>query len=81
VVGPAIAGLGFGISRWTAIRKASDPQIEVTLPMREQNKTAAPIHQKSGCWTTVAAPSPLGESPPALDPAGIQHEDFSILGC
>ena len=55
VLGLVIAGLGSGAPRWTAVRNASDPQIDGTLPMPEQNKTAAQIYEKFGYWTTVCS--------------------------
>jgi len=38
---------------WLAIRNASDPQIDGTLPYKQQVEMAARIYEKYGYWTTV----------------------------
>jgi purine-nucleoside phosphorylase len=55
VLGLVIQGLGASAPRWTAVRNASDPQINGALPVPEQSKTAAQIYEKYGYWTTVCS--------------------------
>ncbi len=55
VLGLVIEGLGTAAPRWIAIRNASDPQIDGSLPMAQQNITAAQIYEKFGYWTTVCS--------------------------
>jgi hypothetical protein len=38
---------------WLVIRNASDPQIDGTLPVKDQRTTAAQIYERYGYWTTV----------------------------
>ncbi len=39
--------------QWLAIRNASDPQMDGTLPYQQQVEMAARIYEKYGYWTTV----------------------------
>jgi len=39
--------------RWLVIRNASDPQIDGTLPKKEQVKAAVEAYQQYGYWTSV----------------------------
>ena len=55
VLGLAIHDLGRGAPRWTAIRNASDPQMDGGQPLAAQTKTAAQIYEKYGYWTTVCS--------------------------
>jgi len=55
VLGLVIQGLGAAAPRWTAIRNASDPQIDGSMSLADQKKTAAQIYEKYGFWTTVCS--------------------------
>ena len=47
--------LGRAAPRWTAIRNASDPQMDGGQSLADQTKTAAQIYEKYGYWTTVCS--------------------------
>jgi hypothetical protein len=55
------ASLGLALSqidnppKWAAIRNASDPQIDGSLPPTQQNQTAGSIYQHFGGFTTAAS--------------------------
>ena len=55
------ATLGLALSqiakppRWAAIRNASDPQIDGSLPPAQQSQTAGSIYQHFGAFTTAAS--------------------------
>jgi len=53
VLGMACATLGNNTPAWLAIRNASDPQIDGTLPYSQQVEQASRIYEKYGYWTTV----------------------------
>ena len=54
VLGLVIGQLGSGSPRWTAIRNASDPQIDDSgLTEKEAATKAAQIYEKYGYWTTI----------------------------
>jgi hypothetical protein len=55
VLGLAIEEIGNGAPRWTAVRNASDPQIDGSMSLADQKKTAAQIYEKYGYWTTVCS--------------------------
>jgi hypothetical protein len=55
VLGLVIEELGAAAPGWTAIRNASDPQIDGSQPLADQKKTAAQIYEKFGYWTTVCS--------------------------
>lgn len=55
VLGLVCQDLGGAAPGWLAIRNASDPQIDGTLPLDEQKKTAARIYERYGYWTTVGS--------------------------
>jgi len=55
VLGLVCQDLGSAAPGWLAIRNASDPQIDGTLPLDEQKKTAARIYERYGYWTTVGS--------------------------
>ena len=55
VLGLVIEGLGAAAPRWIAVRNASDPQINGSLPLAEQKKNASQIYEKFGYWTTVCS--------------------------
>lgn len=40
---------------WVIVRNASDPQMDGSLPMREQAQQAAQIYEQYGYWTTVGS--------------------------
>lgn len=41
--------------RWAIVRNASDPQIDGSVPLKEQAQQAAHIYEKYGYWTTVGS--------------------------
>ena len=53
VLGLACSGLGDKAPAWLAIRNASDPQIDGSLPYKQQVEQAGRIYEKYGYWTTV----------------------------
>ncbi len=54
VLGMVIQQLGTNAPRWTAIRNASDPQINDSgLTLKEAATKAAQIYEKFGYWTTI----------------------------
>jgi nucleoside phosphorylase len=54
VLGMVIAQLGSSAPRWTAIRNASDPQIDDSgLTLKEAANKAGQIYEKFGYWTTI----------------------------
>jgi len=54
VLGLVIGQLGSSSPRWTAIRNASDPQIDDSQLTEEEAATkAAQIYEKYGYWTTI----------------------------
>jgi hypothetical protein len=54
VLGMVIQQLGANAPRWTAIRNASDPQINDSgLTLKEAATKAAQIYEKFGYWTTI----------------------------
>ena len=40
---------------WAIVRNASDPQIDGSVPLKEQAQQAAHIYEKYGYWTTVGS--------------------------
>ncbi len=38
---------------WFTVRNASDPQMDGSLPLKDQKKTAARIYEKYGYWSTI----------------------------
>lgn len=38
---------------WFAIRNASDPQMDGSLPLQEQKKMASQTYERYGYWTTI----------------------------
>jgi hypothetical protein len=55
VLGLVCRELGSVAPGWLAIRNASDPQIDGTLPLDEQKRAAARIYERYGYWTTVGS--------------------------
>jgi purine-nucleoside phosphorylase len=55
VLGLAVQEIGATAPRWTAIRNASDPQIDGSQTLAEQKTNAAQIYEKYGYWTTVCS--------------------------
>jgi hypothetical protein len=61
-------------TKWAAIRNASDPQMDGTVPAPQRKKDAASIYLKYGYWTTIgsvaaswaAVAGELGHAPPAM---------------
>lgn len=41
--------------RWAIVRNASDPQIDGSVPLKEQAQQAAHIYEQYGYWTTVGS--------------------------
>ncbi len=41
--------------KWAIVRNASDPQIDGSVPLKEQAQQAAHIYEKYGYWTTVGS--------------------------
>ncbi len=54
-LGLVITGMGQGAPAWAAIRNASDPQIDGTLPPSEQSNLAFQIYTKYGGVTSAAS--------------------------
>jgi nucleoside phosphorylase len=56
-MGDAALGLAIGQlqdpPQWTAIRNASDPQMDGTLPLATQESRAGAIYNKYGYWTSI----------------------------
>ena len=57
-MGDAVLGLvceemGTKAPAWIAVRNASDPQIDGSLPLKQQVEQAGRIYEKYGYWTTV----------------------------
>jgi hypothetical protein len=42
-------------TKWVAIRNASDPQVDGTIPPKDRKKEAAQIYLKYGYWTTIGS--------------------------
>jgi purine-nucleoside phosphorylase len=56
VLGMVIAELGASAPKWTAIRNASDPQIDMRgLTLKEAATKAARIYEQYGYWSTVCS--------------------------
>lgn len=53
VLGLACTDLGSAAPAWVAVRNASDPQIDGSLPLNRQAEVASRIYEKYGYWTTV----------------------------
>jgi len=53
VLGLVCEDLGGQAPNWFAIRNASDPQIDGTLPAQDQRREAVQTYEKYGYWTTV----------------------------
>jgi hypothetical protein len=54
VLGLAVKGMGHA-PVWVAIRNASDPQMDGSLPKAERDKRAAKIYERYGLYTTVGS--------------------------
>lgn len=56
VLGLVIDQLGSGAPAWTAVRNASDPQMDTTgLTPKEVRAKAGQIYEKFGYWTTISS--------------------------
>jgi hypothetical protein len=56
VLGMVIEKMGRGAPRWTAVRNASDPQIDAKgLTLKEAAIKAAQIYERFGYWTTISS--------------------------
>ena len=55
VLGLALQEIGSTAPKWTAIRNASDPQIDGTQTLEQQKTNAAQIYEKYGYWTTICS--------------------------
>ena len=54
VLGLVTQGLGTAAPLWTAVRNASDPEIDSTgLTEKEAATKAAQIYERYGYWTTI----------------------------
>ena len=53
VLGLVCDGLGTKAPAWIAVRNASDPQMDGSLPYNQQVEMAGRIYEKYGYWTTV----------------------------
>ena len=53
VLGLVCQDLGAKAPAWIAVRNASDPQIDGSLPQQQQVEMAGRIYEKYGYWTTV----------------------------
>ncbi len=56
VLGMVIDGLGSSAPKWTAVRNASDPQIDAAgLTLQQIRTKAGQIYEKFGYWTTISS--------------------------
>ena len=54
VLGMIVDQMGASAPKWTAVRNASDPQIDSTgLTLKDAAKKAAQIYERYGYWTTI----------------------------
>jgi hypothetical protein len=53
VLGLVCGTMGAKAPAWIAVRNASDPQMDGTLPYKQQVEMAGRIYEKYGYWTTV----------------------------